>query len=104
MRQSSPLSSGCQGGRMFARWTAVMAVTAMFAVAPAHADEVADFYRGKQIDLVVGSGPSGGYDIYARLLARHFGDVIPGNPKVVVQNMPGAGSLRAVNFLCNADH
>jgi len=87
---------------MFARWTAVMAVTAMFAVAPAHADEVADFYRGKQIDLVVGSGPSGGYDIYARLLARHFGDVIPGNPKVVVQNMPGAGSLRAVNYLYNA--
>lgn len=87
---------------MFARWTAVMAVTAMFAVAPAHADEVADFYRGKQIDLIVGSGPSGGYDIYARLLARHFGDVIPGNPKVVVQNMPGAGSLRAVNYLYNA--
>jgi tripartite-type tricarboxylate transporter receptor subunit TctC len=87
---------------MFARWTAVMAVTAMFAVAPAHADAVADFYRGKQIDLIVGSGPSGGYDIYARLLARHFGDVIPGNPKVVVQNMPGAGSLRAVNYLYNA--
>src|SRR3954470_24017648 len=86
---------------MFARWTAAMAVTAMFAGAPAHADAVADFYRGKQIDLVVGSGPSGGYDIYARLLARHFGDVIPGNPKVVVQNMPGAGSLRAVNYLYN---
>jgi tripartite-type tricarboxylate transporter receptor subunit TctC len=73
----------------------------MFAVAPAHADAVADFYRGKQIDLIVGSGPSGGYDIYARLLARHFGDVIPGNPKVVVQNMPGAGSLRAANYLFN---
>ena len=87
---------------MFARWTAAMAVTAMFAVAPAHADAVADFYRGKQIDLIVGSGPSGGYDTYARLLARHFGDVIPGNPKVVVQNMPGAGSLRAVNYLYNA--
>ena len=87
---------------MFARWTAAMAITAMFAVAPAHADEVADFYRDKQIDLIVGSGPSGGYDTYARLLARHFGDVIPGNPKVVVQNMPGAGSLRAVNYLYNA--
>src|SRR5215208_5344959 len=102
MRRSPPLSSGRQGGRMLARWTAAMAITAMFAVAPAHADAVADFYRGKQIDLIVGSGPSGGYDIYARLLARHFGDVIPGNPKVVVQNMPGAGSLRAVNYLYNA--
>ena len=68
----------------------------------AHADEVADFYRGKQIDLIVGYGPSGGYDIYARLLARHFGRFIPGNPNVIVQNMPGAGSLRAVNYLYNA--
>ena len=87
---------------MSARWTAAMAITAVFAVAPAHADEVADFYRGKQIDLIVGYGPSGGYDTYARLLARHFGKFIPGNPSVIVQNMPGGGSLRAVNYLYNA--
>src|SRR6476659_7622235 len=86
---------------MSARWTAAMAITAVFAVAPAHADEVADFYRGKQIDLIVGYGPSGGYDTYARLLARHFGKFIPGNPSVIVQNMPGGGSLRAVNYLYN---
>ena len=86
---------------MFARLTAAMAITAVFAVAPAYADAVADFYKGKQIDLVVGYGPSGGYDNYARLLARHIGKFIPGNPSVIVQNMPGAGSLRALNYLYN---
>jgi tripartite-type tricarboxylate transporter receptor subunit TctC len=59
---------------------------------------VADFYRGKQITLVVGYGPGGGYDITARLVARHIGKYIPGNPDVVVQNMPGAGSMRAANY------
>jgi tripartite-type tricarboxylate transporter receptor subunit TctC len=68
----------------------------------ARADDVADFYRGKQINLVVGYGPGGGYDIYGRLIARHLGRYVPGNPAVVVQNMPGAGSLRAVNYLANA--
>jgi tripartite-type tricarboxylate transporter receptor subunit TctC len=65
----------------------------------AEADPVAQFYRGKQINLVVGYGPDGGYDAYARALARYFGKYVPGNPGVVVQNMPGAGSLRAVNYL-----
>jgi hypothetical protein len=86
---------------MFARWRAAMAVTAALAVSPAHADAVADFYRGKQVNLIVGYGPGGGYDTYARLLARHLGRFIPGNPSVIVQNMPGAGSLRAVNYLYN---
>src|SRR5215470_6354866 len=89
------------GGNMFARWRAAMVVTAALAVSPAHADAVADFYRGKQVNLIVGYGPGGGYDTYARLLARHFGRFIPGNPNVIVQNMPGAGSLRAVNYLYN---
>src|SRR5215471_14997979 len=87
---------------MLAGVTAAKAVVAAFALlasASAHADEVADFYKGKQINVVVGYGPGGGYDIYARLLARHFGRFVPGNPNVVVQNMPGAGSLRAVNYL-----
>ena len=65
------------------------------------ADPVADFYRGKQIQLVVGYGPGGGYDVYARLLAQHLPRYIPGNPTIVVQNMPGAGSLRAANFIYN---
>jgi tripartite-type tricarboxylate transporter receptor subunit TctC len=63
------------------------------------ADAVADFYRGRTVNLVVGYGPGGGYDLCARLLARHIGRHIPGNPAVAVQNMPGAGSLRAANFL-----
>jgi tripartite-type tricarboxylate transporter receptor subunit TctC len=67
--------------------------------ASASADEVADFYRAHQVSLVTGFGPGGGYDIYARLLARHIGRYIPGNPNVVVQNMPGAGSLRAANYI-----
>src|SRR6266700_1375144 len=89
------------GGRMFAPWRAAMVVTAALAATPAHADTVADFYKGKQINLIVGYGPGGGYDTYARLLARHFGRFVPGNPNVIVQNMPGAGSLRAVNYLYN---
>jgi tripartite-type tricarboxylate transporter receptor subunit TctC len=60
---------------------------------------VEEFYRGKQINLIVGYGPGGGYDITARLVARHIGRYIPGNPSIVVQNMPGAGSMRAVNYL-----
>jgi tripartite-type tricarboxylate transporter receptor subunit TctC len=60
---------------------------------------VEDFYRGKQITLIVGYGPGGGYDITARLVARYLGRYIPGNPGVVVQNMPGAGSMRAANSL-----
>ena len=60
---------------------------------------VEDFYRGRQINLIVGYGPGGGYDVVARLLARHLGRYVAGNPNIVVQNMPGAGSLRAVNYL-----
>jgi tripartite-type tricarboxylate transporter receptor subunit TctC len=88
---------------MFVRWAASVAVAAvsgvMLAAPFARADDVADFYRGRQVDLIVGAAPGGGYDIYARLLARHFGRFIPGTPDVVVRNMPGAGSLRAVNYL-----
>src|SRR5690348_7970374 len=65
----------------------------------AAADEVADFYRGKTINFMVSTGPGGGYDIYARPLARYMGKHIPGNPNIVVQNMVGGGGLRAINFL-----
>ena len=64
-------------------------------------DSVADFYRGKNVNLIVGYSAGGGYDTYARILARHLGRHIPGNPAVVVQNMPGAGSLKAANFVFN---
>jgi tripartite-type tricarboxylate transporter receptor subunit TctC len=64
----------------------------------AHALSAADFYRGKDITLLVGYGPGGGYDITARLVARYLGKYIPGHPTIVVQNMPGAGSMRAANY------
>ena len=67
-----------------------------------HTDAVADFYKGKQINVIVGYGPGGGYDVYTRLLLRHMPRHVPGNPTMVVQNMPGAGSLRAANYMGNA--
>jgi tripartite-type tricarboxylate transporter receptor subunit TctC len=66
--------------------------------APADAQPVADFYRGKQIRVIVGSSP-GDYDTWARLIVRHMRRHVPGNPTFVVENMPGAGSLIATNFL-----
>jgi tripartite-type tricarboxylate transporter receptor subunit TctC len=78
------------------------AATLLFAcLAPAAQAQnaVEDFYKGRQINLIVGYGPGGGYDITARLLARHLGDYIPGHPAIVVQNMVGAGSMRAANYL-----
>jgi tripartite-type tricarboxylate transporter receptor subunit TctC len=62
-------------------------------------DAVEAFYKGRQINLIVGYGPGGGYDLTARVVARHLGRFIPGNPSIVVQNLVGAGSLRAANFL-----
>jgi tripartite-type tricarboxylate transporter receptor subunit TctC len=64
-------------------------------------DAVAQFYSGKTITLVIGFGPGGGYDTYARALARHFQKHMPGHPNVVPQNMPGAGGLTAANYLYN---
>ena len=58
-----------------------------------------DFYQGKTINIVVGYSPGGGYDVNARLIARHLGRHVPGNPMVVVVNMPGAGSLRSVEYI-----
>ncbi len=62
---------------------------------------VADFYRGKTVRLIVGFAPGGGYDTYTRLISRFLGTYIPGNPTVVVENMPGAGSLVAANQAYN---
>ena len=64
-------------------------------------DPVADFYRGKQVQVRIGSAPGSGYDIAARLVASHIGKYIPGNPAVIVQNVPGAGSLTLTNQLYN---
>src|SRR5689334_14693876 len=69
-------------------------------MATAHAQSVADFYRGKQIRMIVGTAP-GDYDAWARLVSRHMRQYVPGNPNFVVENMPGAGSLLAANYLYN---
>jgi tripartite-type tricarboxylate transporter receptor subunit TctC len=66
------------------------------------ADSVEAFYKGKTIQLLIGFGPGGGYDVYGRAVARHLGRFIPGNPTLVPQNMAGAGSVRAASFLYNA--
>jgi tripartite-type tricarboxylate transporter receptor subunit TctC len=71
------------------------------AAASAAAQPVADFYKGKRVNLVIGYGTGGGYDVYARLLGRFIGDHIPGKPTIVPQNMPGAGSRGAANWLYN---
>jgi tripartite-type tricarboxylate transporter receptor subunit TctC len=59
----------------------------------------ADVYAGKTIDLIVGNSPGGGFDIYARTIARHLGRHIPGNPAIIVKNMPGAGGARAGHYV-----
>ena len=74
----------------------------MAIAAPAHAQTVADFYKGKNISLAISFSPGGGYDLYARTLARHIGKHIPGNPQIVPQNMPGAGGLRVAQYFYQA--
>lgn len=68
---------------------------------PAQAQSATEFYKGKTITVSVGSGSGGGYDTHARLLARHIGRFIPGNPGLIVQNMPGGEGFTQANFLYN---
>src|ERR1700754_4427417 len=84
------------------RMLAALALAAFAAINPASAqDTVAEFYKGKTVRIVVGVGVGSGYDINARALARHLAAHIPGNPTVIVQNQPGAGSLTMTNQLYN---
>jgi tripartite-type tricarboxylate transporter receptor subunit TctC len=90
------------------RQTLLTTATIAFAVVaqavvpgPAVGQSVADFYKGKDVEIVVGYGAGGGYDLTARAVARHIGKYIPGNPKVIVRNMPGAGSIVAANHVNN---
>ncbi len=83
-----------------ASWTAGVIAAATTGAQPAVAQSsVESFFRGQTVRIVVASGPSGGFDTYARLLARHLGRFVPGNPTFVVQNMPGAGGLRAAGYI-----
>src|SRR6202035_1575831 len=74
-------------------------VASSFAPPAARSDQVSDFYAGKNVQLVIGYATGGGYDDYARMLGRHIGRHIPGNPTIVVQNMPGAGSNKAASYV-----
>src|SRR5260370_4316213 len=80
------------------RATAAAIVLASAGVA-APTQNVADFYKGRNVELYIGYSVGGGYDLWARVLARHIGHHIPGNPTIVVKNMEGAGSLRLANWL-----
>lgn len=75
-------------------------VSAALALVSAQASQAAD-YTGKTINFIVGSAPGGGYDTYARVFARHYGNHLPGKPAVTVQNLPTAGGLNAANTLYN---
>src|SRR6478672_9672220 len=92
---------------MIIRATRIVAILAcafatLLGTAPLRAagtDEVADFYRGKQLRLLIGFDSGGSYDVYARTVSRHMEKYIPGNPHVIPQNMPGAGTRKAANYL-----
>jgi tripartite-type tricarboxylate transporter receptor subunit TctC len=81
--------------------TAAVALAALVANAlqPARAQSVEDFYRGRNVSLVMGTGPGGSYDLYGRLVAQHLPRFIPGKPNIVVEHMPGAGGATAGNFI-----
>lgn len=78
----------------------VIAATLLFAgITGAQADPVAEFYKNKNVSVLIGYSAGGGYDLYARLLARHMDRHIPGRPSLVPQNMPGAGSLKVTKYI-----
>src|SRR4051794_19800974 len=78
----------------------ILAAASVLAVpAGAAAQPVDAFYRGKTVELYVGTDPGGGYDLYGRLVARYLGKHVPGAPTVIVKNMPGAGHLRMANWV-----
>ena len=85
----------------FAGMTAVLAASVLSPTS-VRAQSVEEFYKGKSVNMLIGFSVGGGYDLYGRHLARHIGKHIPGNPTVVPQNMSGAGSLRAANFIYSA--
>ena len=80
---------------------ALLAIGRM-ATPPAHADNDDGFYRGKQITLIVGTSTAGSYDLYARALAPFYSNHIPGNPRIIIENMQGASGLKAANYMVNS--
>src|SRR3954463_3983071 len=88
-------------GRVLAGYAALVVALIAALALPSWAADDDDFYRGKAITIIIPIGPGGAYDAYARLVARHLGRHIPGNPAIVARNMPGAGGVIASNHLYN---
>ncbi|HEU0071609.1 MAG TPA: tripartite tricarboxylate transporter substrate-binding protein [Alphaproteobacteria bacterium] len=86
---------------MMTKIAGLAAVTALglAAAVPAQAQSAAEFYKGRQMSMIISTGPGGGYDINGRLIARHMPRHLPGAPTIVARNMPGAGHVRAANFM-----
>jgi tripartite-type tricarboxylate transporter receptor subunit TctC len=80
-------------------WLGLCVLSSITLAEPVHAQSVENFYRGKTINLIIGYSVGGGYDLYGRLVSRHIGKHIPGRPAIVPQNMTGAGSLRAAQYI-----
>ena len=108
---SSPVSPACSGrrgrrddrGAPSPRLKCVPAIAAfVLSASPAHAQAPAEFFKGKTIDVYIGTSVGGGYDTYARMLARHMSKYTPGNPTIVPKNMEGGGGMRLANFIYNA--
>lgn len=77
----------------------ILAGLAMLGVSGAHADSIGDYYKGKTLKVIVGYGPGGGFDTYARLLADHLPSHLPGKPTAIVQHMPGAATVKAASYI-----
>ena len=86
-------------GKIIANTAAALAMLGFVALGAASADAVGDFYKGRAIDLYIGYSVGGAYDLYARVIGRHLGAHIPGDPTLVPKNLEGAGSLRLANYL-----
>lgn len=82
--------------------SSLLALSLVLGALPSKADEVEDFYKGKNVQIIVGAAAGGAYDLVSRTVANHMGRYVPGNPKFIVSNMPGASSLPMMNNLTNA--
>jgi tripartite-type tricarboxylate transporter receptor subunit TctC len=92
---------GRSNAHLIASMQALGFIAALLLASPVNAQTVEQFYRGRQVNLIVGFNPGGAYDPYARTVARHLPKHLPGSPDIVVKNMQGAGSVRAANYLYN---
>src|SRR5262245_24321901 len=87
-------------GRGLRTAAAALLASALFATTAA-ADSIADFYKGKTVSILMGTGPGASYDLYGRTIAEHMTRHIPGNPTIIVEHMPGAGGVIAGNHIYN---